>query len=361
MSDEKSSASPSGSAGKSVSMGDIARIAGVSRMSVSCALRNQPGVGAERRSRILEIATALGYIPDARMNSLMQRVRETKTKDLVPIAWLNTDSESRDCWRSYPYLSPYFEGAEVRCRELGYRLDQFWTYQPGMSNRRISQIFYQRGIQGVIVAPPDRVHLGRIRFNWRHFSSATFERGITAPRLSRVSQDFYYNTMLALKMLRRFGYRRIGVLVCQQTDRRAWYAHQAATWCFQSRIPSSEHVPPLMHTERNVAGDDFHAWLHNERPDVVVGQHSRLVEWIRAAGHRVPEDIGVIHMALEDDCADWAGIWARKREIGAAAVELVISQLHTHQTGIPSVRHEIMIPGDWHPGRTLIIPKTGRH
>lgn len=343
-----------------VSMGDIAKVAGVSRMSVSCALRNQPGVGAKQRNRILKIAAELGYVPDARINSWMERVRDTKAKTLIPIAWLNTDPESQNCWQSYPYLAPYFEGAETRCRELGYRLEQLWTQQPGMSNRRISQILYQRGIQGVIVAPPDRVHLGHIRLNWRHFSVATFERGITAPRISRVSQDFYYNTMIALKLLRRFNYRRIGVFLSQQTDRRAYYAHQAATKYFQSRIPAAERIPPLMHTERDTVGDDFHDWLRNERPDVVIGQHSRLVEWIRTAGYQVPQDIGVFHMAVEDDCVDWAGIWANKREIGAATAELVISQIHTHQSGLPLVRREIMIPGQWHPGTTLIAPKPSR-
>ncbi|MFA6960912.1 MAG: LacI family DNA-binding transcriptional regulator [Opitutaceae bacterium] len=342
---------------KPVSLGDIARVAGMSRMTVSCALRNQPGVSEENRNRIQKIATDMGYEPDARLNNWMERVRGSKDKGLVPIAWLNTDYESKDCWQSYPYLSPYLEGAERRCGELGYRLEQIWTQQKGMTNRRISQILYQRGIRGVIVAPPDRVHLGRIRLNWSNFSLATFERGIGAPRLSRVSQDFYANMMLALKVLRRSGYRRIGVFVSEQTDRRAYHAHQAVIGYFQSKIRMGEWVRPYLHTERDVPGAGFAEWLRNERIDVVVGQHSRLLDWVRASGYRVPEDVGVAHMALEDDCSGWAGIWAHKREIGAATVELVVSLMQTHQLGLPMVPRDIMIPGCWHPGGTVLLPK----
>ncbi|RRJ97549.1 LacI family transcriptional regulator [Opitutaceae bacterium TAV4] len=346
---------------KPVSMGDIATVAGVSRMSVSCALRNQPGVGAAQRERILKIAAELGYVPDARINSWMGRVRDTKAKELIPIAWLNTDPESRDCWQTYPYLAPYFEGAAVRCRELGYRLEQLWTQQPGMTNRRISQILYQRGIRGVIVAPPDRVHLGRIRLNWRHFAAVTFEKGIWAPHLHQVAQDFYYNTMLALKYLRRYGYRRIGVMLTRSVDRRSYHAIQAAVGYFQSGIPQKERVMMLVMfdlRDRNRSSSDLAGWLRREHCDVVVGQHSQMREWVASAGYRIPEEIGVVHLAVEDDCLDWAGIWVHKREIGAGATDLVITLMQNNQFGLPTLSRDTLVRGKWHPGETLRVPKS---
>ncbi len=62
----------------------------------------------------------------------------------------------------------------------------------------------------MIVAPPHRRHIIHLRLNWRHFAAISFEKALVVPHLFQVAQDSYYNLMLALKMPRRFGYRRIG-------------------------------------------------------------------------------------------------------------------------------------------------------
>ena len=97
--------------------------------------------------------------------------------------------------------------------------------------------------------------------------------------------------------------------------------------------------------------------LRQHKPDVVIGLDNRLVQWVEAAGMRVPEDIGVVHLATDDDVSDWAGICGNKREMGAAAAEWVISLMKNRQFGIPKSAMEIGVRGTWHPGRTLLIPK----
>jgi len=100
-------------------LGAIAAAAGVTRAAVSYALRNKPGVSKVTRARILKIAKQMGYSPDARIASWMLRVRESKSRELLPIAWLNHDRDDKDAWRNAPFLSPYFEGATERADELG--------------------------------------------------------------------------------------------------------------------------------------------------------------------------------------------------------------------------------------------------
>jgi len=53
-----------------VTIADVARTAGVSKGLVSFALNNRPGVGAETRVRILQIAQDLGWKPSLRARSL---------------------------------------------------------------------------------------------------------------------------------------------------------------------------------------------------------------------------------------------------------------------------------------------------
>lgn len=341
-----------------VSLGDIARVAGVSRMTVSCALRNQPGVGAATRRRILQIARKLGYTPDARAASRMSEVRLAKAKELVPLAWINTD-ENEKTWHQEKYLKPYYDGACSRSRELGYDLQEFWLKQPGMTMRRLSTILYHRGIQGVIIAPPTQASLIHFRLDWRHFAAVSFQKALARPSLFRVTPDYYQNILTALRTLQHHRYRRIGVVLPIQSDRRSHHAYTAALSYFYDQVSQLERIPPI-HGLDECGPARFRQWMIKHRPDVVVSQRRDLIEFIEKAGFKVPDQVGAVHLAMEDDCTDWAGIWAHKREIGMATAELVISLVQNRQFGLPSVPRDITIPGVWRPGRTLLIPKPGK-
>jgi LacI family transcriptional regulator len=99
------------------------------------------------------------------------------------------------------------------------------------------------------------------------------------------------------------------------------------------------------------------AWLSRCKPDVVVCQSNRLVACVEAAGFRVPMDVGVVHLATDDDVSDWAGVCSNRRETGAIAAELVVSFMRSRQFGVPRIARDTIIRGSWHPGRTLLIPK----
>jgi LacI family transcriptional regulator len=348
-----------GTAGKVVSLADIAKKAGVARMTVSRVLRNQPGhVGETTRARIRKMATQLGWRPDARIHTVLAQVRASKTRVPVPIAWLNAAPRNNEVWISGKAVAPYFEGARARCEETGYRLvNEFWLRAPGMTGRRMSQILVARGIQGIIVTPCDTIfHMGGLA--WEKFAAVSFDKSLVAPRLHQASQDYHYNTLLALKHLRREGFRRIGVFLSQWPDTRSRHACHSAVMYFHSQVPEAERVPVSMLRRSFDPGPEFGAWLREHRPDVVVGQHSDLVKWVEAEGFRVPDDIGVAHMAIDDDCADWTGVWSCKREIGAAAAELLIAQLHTNAFGVPRTSHDLLVRGRWHRGWTTKYPKS---
>lgn len=343
---------------KIVSLGDIAKLANVSRMTVSLALRKRPEVSEATCIKIADIARKLGYAPDARMAQRMEMVRETKTRDPVPIAWLDM-SHKRSTWRSSASCTPYLLGARERCMQMGYTIDEFWLGERGMTLQRLSHILYSRGIQGVIVAPPAHLALIHLKLKWEHFAAVTFEKSLTVPPLHRVAQDQYYNMSLALKLLRRFGYQRIGVVLQQQANRRSYHAVHAAALYFQAKLQSSSRIPPLTHVHADVPGAEFSKWLKRHRPEVIVGQHSLIPQWLEQEGLQVPEDIGVVHLSLDDDCLDWAGIHSRKKEIGSAAAARVISLLQNNEIGLPHIPMDTLVRGVWQHGKTLKVPRAG--
>jgi len=332
-----------------VSLGDLAKAAGISTVAAGYAMRNQPGVSKETRARVQRIARQLGYAPDARITSWMQKMREAKSKDLLPIAWLNSLPE-KDAWNKIAYLSPYLEGARARALELGYRIEEIWARQPGMTMQRISQILYQRGIGGVIVSQPAR----HIRLDWSRLAGVSIDGSLLAPGLHRVMSDHAFNLLLALKALKRLGYRRIGICLTDQIDSFSHHALRSTACYFQATTTKAQQVPPLYYAGTPpMHKKQITEWFLKHRPDAVVGLDSRLVKWLSDTGARIPEEVGVVHLAVDDDVSDWAGIYSDKREIGATAAEWVITLLQNHRFGLPRKALNMLVRGSWQPGRTL--------
>ena len=75
----------------------IAQEAGVSRMTVSMALRDHPRVAPETRKRIKKIAEAQGYTPDPNLTELMRYLRKRNiSKEEPVIAILNGKNQPVD-------------------------------------------------------------------------------------------------------------------------------------------------------------------------------------------------------------------------------------------------------------------------
>lgn len=334
-----------------VGLRNIARLAGVSLSSVSVALKNQTGVSPKTRERILRVARKLGYAPDARISNWMARVQEAKSKDLLPIAWLNTAYE-KDAWKRYRFQTPYIEGARERALELGYKLEEIWSREKGMTMRRLSQILYQRGIEGVLVTFP----MSHLKLDWDHLASVAIGANLLAPVLHRVTTDVNFNLQLALKSLKRLGYQRIGICMAQQFDVSSQYSIRAIARDFYYNASKKEQIPPLFHPPYVL--DDYKnaetiAWLKHYQPEVIVGYDGHLKEWVEAAGYRVPEDLGIVHLAVDDDVLDWAGIHSRRREQGMIAVEWLVSLMRNHQFGVPKTPMTTLIRGSWQIGNTV--------
>ncbi|WP_309383101.1 LacI family DNA-binding transcriptional regulator [Cerasicoccus frondis] len=345
---------PSKSEKSIVSLGDIAREAGVSRAAASYALNNQAGVSKATRERILEISKRMGYVPDARINTWMARIRDSKEKGLLPIIWLNT-IKNTPSWHDYSFLSPYLEGAQKRGLELGYRIDEFWTHQPGMNMKKVSDMLYRRGIEGFVCTYPAT----HFRIDWNSVAGVAIQGGLLSPRLHRVVSNSYANLLLSLKMAKRYGYKRIGVCLEKQVDQFSAHSLRAAAIYANSVTPRTHQVPPLFYSHRDestwpAAKKVLQAWIRKHRPEVIIGHSSELVNCVLETGLKIPEEIGIIHLATDDDVADWAGVCSNKRLIGATAIELLVSLMRNRQYGIPEFAVDTSIEGEWQDGWTLM-------
>jgi LacI family transcriptional regulator len=333
-------------------MQQIAQKAEVSRMAVSLALRGSPKVSAKTTKRIREIAEELGYRPNPLVSALMTQLRMAHPSQKPTTIAYVTAFPTRDGWRRSSQLLQYFEGARVRCEALGYHLEEWWMREPGMTQQRVGEIFFTRGIHGVLIAPlpPGGAAL---HFDWTKFSGATIGYSLTDVALHRASSDPFHSALLALQELGRLGYRRLGLALTREEDAQVEQRWSAAVLAHQAEIAPERRVP-ILRTEGGF-GEEFTAWFRAQRPDAVLSLSSECLPLLADLGVRVPKDVGFAHLAFTATGTDTAGVDENAALVGSAAVDLVDVQLRRNELGLPTNRKTVLIAGRWVPGATLRV------
>ena len=331
-------------------MQDIADEAGVSRMAVSYARRNNPKVPSETRERIRKIAETKGYRPDPLIQHLSTHLANARRSPHSGcIAYVTTD-RAKSAWHWVPAYRTAFDALSARAEELGYRVEEFWLGEPGMNAAKLSRILVHRGVAGIIVAPvPGGVKPPRMK--WAEFASVALGYSMREPEVHRVVNHQLHTGLEAIRQLQSLGYKRIGLCVSRDQDERVDNAWLHALLFHHSGIPAGRRVAP--HLPEELTREGILRWVEAERPDCLLVQDKSIRGYLTDAGHRVPEDMGVV--MLDRNAAtepDLAGMNQRHDKIGAACVELLVAQIHRNEKGLPAAPLTVMIDGVWVPGKT---------
>ena len=85
-----------------------------------------------------------------------------------------------------------------------------------------------------------------------------------------------------------------------------------------------------------------------------------MLGWLKSAGLKVPDDIGVIQLEWRASRPDIAGMNQHNLVTGEAAVDMIVSQIHNNETGVREFPRATMIGATWVEGSTVRIqsPKT---
>jgi len=122
-----------------VRLKDIARHAGVSVMTVSKALRDEPDVSTATKARIKLLAQQMGYVPDSSAQGL--RTRTTKLLGLVVPTTMN------------PIYGRIVSAIEERARELGYDLLLAHSHNQPEREEVCLRRLLSRRVDGLFIAP----------------------------------------------------------------------------------------------------------------------------------------------------------------------------------------------------------------
>lgn len=339
----------------------LARQLGLSPTAVSLALRGSPRISAAVRARVERAARAAGHVPNARLSELMREVRRSakpQYRETLGAMWLFPEEEP---WRErplYAHLGLLLRGARARAEAHGYRLENFWLKEPGMTPRRLAQILAARGIRGLFC-------LGSLdpeeRFPAALRGLAVVTQGVSVPdRMHRVMSHFTADARKLWSELHRRGYRRAGLGILVSGDRRTDHLYSATFLSEQERAGTVPPVPVL----RAEAWDEteFARWFDAHRPDAIVlhqyGDYVRGVESFLARRRlRVPRDIGLALLDKMEDRERHAGICQDPVRIGAMAAELLLGRLLLNDLSTPQDPKVLLVGGAWNEGRTLRRPR----
>lgn len=332
---------------------DIADKAGLSKATVSLALRNHSCIPPQTRARIQALAEQMGYRPNPLVSALMtyQRASQPSRPTHLTIAIVMNFSRSTSGWKHY-LSEDLLASAAARTRQLGYHVEEFWQRDLKLTGKRLSSIFYARNIPGVIIAPLPASH-GHLRLDWSNFAAVAIGHSLLRPPLHRVTTNRFMAMRGAIRELRRMGYQRFGLAMEQNQDARVDHQWGAAFAWEQERARASDRTTPFLAEEPDWNERRFAKWFKSSRPEIVLGYDQRIVAWLKNLGKAVPDDVGFAHLWNPDRSGQFAGIYHNPPAIGAAAVDFVVGMIQRNERGLPDAPQTLMLEAFWQDGATV--------
>jgi LacI family transcriptional regulator len=272
----------------SVSMKDVAALAGVSLGTVSNVL-NSPDIVAEPTRRRVELAIAkLGWIPNEPARQL--RAGRSRSIGMIVMDIAN------------PFYTDLVIGAENCVHERGYSVQVGNSAQE--SDRESAQllVLMQQRVRGVLLAPIWGIDERVRQLKLRGIPVVLLDRAGNQSDFCSVSTDDVEGGRLAVQHLLDQGHSRIAIVggpgnLQQVADRRlgAELARSRHNGSAQIIVSSSPHLDVDSGVQ---AAGDIAAMPDSERPTAVFATNDLLaiglLQGFVTAGLRVPDDMAIV-------------------------------------------------------------------
>ncbi|MEM6822105.1 MAG: LacI family DNA-binding transcriptional regulator [Verrucomicrobiota bacterium] len=332
------------SGNKGPTLREIAEIAGVSTATVSRALRSDLRQSKETRDRIQKIARKVGYQFDPLLSQNMSLIRRREAPSIRgTLAYVNGCLNQRELKNNIQYL----HGAQRRAKTYGYKVDHIWYDRKVMTQSRFHKILLARGIKGLLIAPLFEL-TETLDLPWDQFASVAYGFTLERPPLHVAADDHSEAMQLALKMLRKKGYRRIGFVTEERME-----AQSRQLWLSSFHLdlqgrPRIERVPPLLLGMRSI--NQMKSWYKKYKPEAVIcsGVGTRYFRKFHDENKGIPSYIN-LEVKMKKFPND-TGIRQRAEEVGAIGVDVVMEQILHNQVGIPEDPRVTMTQPIWNEG-----------
>ena len=325
-------------------LADLARAAGVSRMTVSRALRGHLETSSETRDRIRALADAMGYRPNPLVSAWMRSVSSGRRSSHRPIlGWVSgyLDDAMR---QGMVTRSALFRSACERAEELGFRMEAFPLFYGGMSPARLSAVLATRACPGLVI-PPLAEPVDKLDFDWSSFSVITLGHSLRKPEFNRVIRNHAMGMVAALDGLMDAGIPKTGLVLKRISDERTNHSWTEAYLGYAWHHAKMEALPILV--PARLERPDFLRWYRRHRPGAIIGADQEILDWMdsearRTAGRRC------VFVHLDGDVATdpriFGVVTGEPLRVAKAAVEMLVSQINHNERGVPDAPVQVLIP-----------------
>lgn len=331
-------------------MKDIARAAGVSKNTVSLALRGDSQIPERTRSRIAEIAEQMGYRRNPVVGELMARLGSAGPNRFQSTLALFNGHHDPQAFTRHPTIPVYVAGCRRRAEALGYKLDEFWLHDPAFTGDRLARILKTRGIPGGVI-------VGLMKENRLppHFMPVveSFPLVVTGvrtrdPALSFACVDHHMVALRAFEKALELGYRRPALVLDREIDDLVEGRFSAGFRTGQQLLPGKRRLPPFFEiAEARRRPRLFRDWLTPAKPDVIFTLYNEVAAWVRGAGFDVPRDIALIQYEWREKHPEWPGMNQHNDLTGRAAIDMLIGMIHRGERGAPDFPLATLIGPTW--------------
>ncbi|MDX2187944.1 MAG: LacI family DNA-binding transcriptional regulator [Opitutaceae bacterium] len=335
----------------SVSLRQIAEQAGCTRATVCYALQNASNVSVETKRRVHAIAERMGWRPNAELSRQMALTRSTLKDSLRCNIALVIQKPAKEL-ESDPIPRRQFRGAIERAGQLGFNGNVFNLAEEALSPRRLRAIFHSRNVQGVVFVATVGSSFSRDYLN----VGKDFATSVAAVRYPEVGYhvaitDFLANGLIACQAMREAGFKRIGAMMPKAVEEPLDYNFSAGLVGGYLKHYGKADLPIIYGASEKIrlVPEDRPAifrWINTHKFDAVLtSDHYHFAEYIQDYPGRKPRIFSLNYHtgALGAE----GGVDQLYELAGAAAVDLVVAQLHRGERGEPGSQKSIQIAGKW--------------
>jgi len=331
---------------------DVAREAGVSKSTVSLAMKNSPLLAQATLKHVQKVARKLHYRPNM-LFSVMGSGNRLKKKniDSLPIAFLYDDKENltRKNLPDFSFLPDI-------ASKYGYVVEPF-NLREFNSAEEVEKVLYHRGHVAVIIGRIINRDSIAYDLKLKDFSVASNTNTLWRYNFHRVSGDVFKALQMAWDKCVEAGYMRIGAAPCRHNPSVPDDDLRLAAVLERQRYYEGnvEIIPPFQ--GEHGAHKLFLEWVYKWKPDAIIGFHIGQYYMLK---ENLPEDIfsklgfcSLIVHPKDKWSRPISGIIYQEKEVAEVTISILDQEVRNRIQGMPENIMHINLAPKWHNGETL--------